>query len=391
MHDAAPTPAVSADTPAPKGLKIAGLTAAMLAVGVVGLGALTRSHDVAAAANWSNANAIPTVHLVPVKGGAASDALDLPATLEAWEAARLFPRVSGYVRSWSQDIGAHVGAGQALGVVDTPELDEQIGQARAALASAIAHEKLARSTAARWNDLLTSSSVSKQEVDEKNGDLAVKAAGVAEAHAALSRLEAMKRYAVIRAPFAGVVTARNAEVGDLVGPGAAAQSPMFGVDDTHRIRVYVSVPQSLSATIKPGMAATLTVPAFPGRQFTAKVAGLSSAVDPQSGAFRVQLYADNPDGALKPGGYAEARFDLPGQAGAAQVPSSAILFGAGGAQVATVDPHGRIMMHKVHIGQDNGPTVQILSGIKPGAQIVDNPPDSLAQGELVRVGAGNHG
>lgn len=391
MHDAAPTPAVSADTPAPKGLKIAGLTAAMLAIGVVGLGALTRSHDVAAAANWSNANAIPTVHLVPVKGGAASDALDLPATLEAWEAARLFPRVSGYVRSWSQDIGAHVGAGQALGVVDTPELDEQIGQARAALASAIAHEKLARSTAARWNDLLTSSSVSKQEVDEKNGDLAVKAAGVAEAHAALSRLEAMKRYAVIRAPFAGVVTARNAEVGDLVGPGAAAQSPMFGVDDTHRIRVYVSVPQSLSATIKPGMAATLTVPAFPGRQFTAKVAGLSSAVDPQSGAFRVQLYADNPDGALKPGGYAEARFDLPGQAGAAQVPSSAILFGAGGAQVATVDPHGRIMMHKVHIGQDNGPTVQILSGIKPGAQIVDNPPDSLAQGELVRVGAGNHG
>ncbi|BCI72038.1 efflux transporter, RND family, MFP subunit [Sphingomonas sp. S17] len=391
MHDAAPTPAVSADTPAPKGLKIAGLTAAMLAIGVVGLGALARSHDVAAAANWSNANAIPTVHLVPVKGGAASDALDLPATLEAWEAARLFPRVSGYVRSWSQDIGAHVGAGQALGVVDTPELDEQIGQARAALASAIAHEKLARSTAARWNDLLTSSSVSKQEVDEKNGDLAVKAAGVAEARAALSRLEAMKRYAVIRAPFAGVVTARNAEVGDLVGPGAAAQSPMFGVDDTHRIRVYVSVPQSLSATIKPGMTASLTVPAFPGRQFTATVAGLSSAVDPQSGAFRVQLYADNPDGALKPGGYAEARFDLPGQAGAAQVPSSAILFGAGGAQVATVDPHGRIMMHKVHIGQDNGPTVQILSGIKPGAQIVDNPPDSLAQGELVRVGASNHG
>ena len=391
MHDAAPTPAVSADTPAPKGLKIDGLTAAMLAIGVVGLGALARSHDVAAAANWSNANAIPTVHLVPVKGGAASDALDLPATLEAWEAARLFPRVSGYVRSWSQDIGAHVGAGQALGVVDTPELDEQIGQARAALASAIAHEKLARSTAARWNDLLTSSSVSKQEVDEKNGDLAVKAAGVAEARAALSRLEAMKRYAVIRAPFAGVVTARNAEVGDLVGPGAAAQSPMFGVDDTHRIRVYVSVPQSLSATIKPGMTASLTVPAFPGRQFTATVAGLSSAVDPQSGAFRVQLYADNPDGALKPGGYAEARFDLPGQAGAAQVPSSAILFGAGGAQVATVDPHGRIMMHKVHIGQDNGPTVQILSGIKPGAQIVDNPPDSLAQGELVRVGASNHG
>ncbi len=161
------------------------------------------------------------MHLIPVKGGAARDALDLPATLEAWEAARLFPRVGGYVRSWSQDIGAHVAAGQALGVIDTPELDQQIGQARAALASAVAHETLARSTAARWSDLLTTSSVSRQEVDEKNGDLAVKAAGVAEARAALSRLEAMKRYAVVRAPFAGVVTARNAEVGDLVGPGAA--------------------------------------------------------------------------------------------------------------------------------------------------------------------------
>ncbi|MEJ8630046.1 biotin/lipoyl-binding protein [Sphingomonas sp. I4] len=204
---------MSADTPTPKGLKIAGLAAVVLAIGTVGVGISTRSHDVAAAASWSTTNAIPTVHLIPVKGGAASQALDLPATLEAWEAARLFPRVGGYVHSWSQDIGAHVAAGQALGVIDTPELDEQIGQARAALASAVAHEKLARSTAARWSDLLTTSSVSRQEVDEKNGDLAVKAAGVAEARAALSRLEAMKRYAVVRAPFAGVVTARNAEVG----------------------------------------------------------------------------------------------------------------------------------------------------------------------------------
>ncbi|WP_343525304.1 efflux RND transporter periplasmic adaptor subunit [Sphingomonas sp.] len=391
MHEAAPAPAVSAATPAPRGLKITGFVAAALAIGIVGIGTLARSHDVSAAASWSTANAIPTVHLVAVKGGSVSNALDLPATLEAWEAARLFPRVSGYVHSWSQDIGAHVARGQALGIIDTPELDEQIGQARAALASALAHERLARSTAARWSDLLTSSSVSRQEVDEKNGDLAVKTAEVAEARAALSRLEAMKRYAVVRAPFAGVVTARNAEVGDLVGPGAAAQAPMFGVADTHSIRVYVNVPQSLSATIRPGMSAMLVVPAFPGRRFPATVAGLSSAIDPQSGAFRVQLLAPNTDGALKPGGYAQTHFDLPGQAGAALVPSSAILFGSGGAQVATVDPHGRIMMHKIHIGQDNGPTVEVLSGVQPGEMVVDNPPDSLSQGELVRVGANQHG
>ncbi|MET4896643.1 efflux RND transporter periplasmic adaptor subunit [Sphingomonadaceae bacterium jetA1] len=391
MHDAAPAPIVSTDTPAPKGLKLAGIAAVAVAIGVVGFGALTRSHDVEAAANWSTTNAIPTVHLVPVTGGAANNMLDLPATLEAWEAAHLFPRVSGYVRSWSQDIGARVGTGQPLGVIDTPELDEQIGQARAALTSAIAHEKLARSTAARWNDLLTTASVSKQEVDEKNSDLAVKAAGVAEARAALSRLLAMKGYAVIRAPFTGLVTARNAEVGDLVGPGAAAQHPMFDVADTHRIRVYVSVPQSLSATIKPGMTAALTVPAFSGRTFTATVAGLSSAVDTQTGAFRVQLFADNPDGALKPGGYAQASFDLPRRTGSVQVPSSAILYGAKGAQLATVDPHGRVQMHAVQIGRDDGPTVQILSGIAAGAQVVDNPPDSLAQGELVRVGTDRHG
>jgi RND family efflux transporter MFP subunit len=139
------------------------------------------------------------------------------------------------------------------------------------------------------------------------------------------------------------------------------------------------------------MTATLTVPAFPGRTYTATVAGLSSAIDPASGAFRVQLLCDNPDGALKPGGYAQARFDMPGRAGTAQVPSSAILFGAGGARIATVDSHGRIAMRKVQIGQDDGPTVQILSGVAPGARIVDNPPDSLAQGELVRVAANHHG
>ncbi len=391
MHDAAPLPAVSADTPAPRGLKTAGITAALLAIGVVGFGIVTRDHDVARAAAWSDANAIPTVHLVPVKGGAATDTLELPATLAAWNAAHLYARVPGYVQSWSQDIGAQVHAGQPLGVIETPELDEQIGQARAALASAMAHLQLARSTAARWNDLLTSKSVSKQEVDEKNGDLAVKTADVAQARAALARLEAEKRYAVVRAPFSGTVTQRNAEIGDLVGPGAAAQTPMFAIADTGRIRVYVSVPQALSAAIRPGMSATLSVPSLPGKTFTASVIGSSDAIDPQSGAFRVQLTAANPAGALKPGGYAQIHFDLPEHSGAVTVPSSAILFRASGAQLATIDGKGHVQLHAVRIGQDDGPTVQILSGANAGMQVVDNPPDSLSPGELVRVGAASHG
>lgn len=391
MHDAAPLPAVTADAPAPRGLKTAGIAAAVLAIGVVGFGIVTRDHDVATAATWSDANAIPTVHLVPVRGGAASNTLDLPATLAAWNAAHLYARVPGYVRSWSQDIGATVRAGQPLGVIDTPELDEQIGQARAALASAMAHQQLARSTAARWNDLLTTKSVSKQEADEKNGDLMVKTADVAQARAALARLEAEKRYAVVRAPFSGVVTQRNAEIGDLVGPGAAAQTPMFAVADTGRIRVYVSVPQALSASIRPGMTATLSVPSVPGRTFTASVVGASDAIDPQSGAFRVQLAAANPAGALKPGGYAQARFDMPSQSGAVTVPSSAILFRASGAQLATIDGKGHVQLHAVRIGQDDGPTVQILSGATAGMRVIDNPPDSLSPGELVRVGAASHG
>lgn len=391
MHETAPVRPALPDAPLPRGLKAAGLSAAVIAIAVVALGMVNRSHAVAVATTWSDTNAIPTVHLIPVTGASATGTLDLPATLEAWNDARLFPRVAGYVRSWSQDIGAPVATGQPLGVIDTPELDQQIGQARAALASALAHQQLARSTAARWTDLLSDASVSKQEVDEKNGDLAVKTAGVAEARAALSRLEAMKRYAVVRAPFAGVVTARNAEVGDLVGPGATTQQPMFAVADTHRIRVYVSVPQSLSASIHPGMTAALAVPAFPGRDFTATVVGASSAIDPQSGAFRVQLLADNGDGALRPGGYVQAKFVLPAQARSVTIPSSAILFRAGGSQVATVDAHGHVVLHAVRIGQDNGPTVQVLSGVAPGDRIVDSPPDSLAQGELVRVGTASHG
>ncbi|MBN8846961.1 MULTISPECIES: efflux RND transporter periplasmic adaptor subunit [unclassified Sphingomonas] len=380
-------PDVPSAAAAPRGLKQAGIVAALVAAGVVAAGAFTRSHDVDAATRISDAQSIPTVHLIAAKGGAASSALELPGTMQAWNAAKLYARVSGYVRGWSKDIGATVGAGTPLGTIDTPELDQQIVEARAALASARAHAGLARSTAVRWNDLLTTASVSKQEADEKNGDLAVKVAAVREAQAALGRLEAMKSFAVVRAPFAGVVTARNADIGDLVGPGSGGtQQPMFAVADTRRIRVYISVPQSYSAAVKPGMAAALSVPAFPGRSFPAHVTGMSGAVDAQTGAFQVELQADNPGDLLKPGGFAQVSFDLPGQAGGVEVPSSVLLFRSAGSEVATVDPNGRIRLRRVQIGLDKGQTVQILSGLRAGERIVDNPPDSLAEGELVRVG-----
>jgi multidrug efflux pump subunit AcrA (membrane-fusion protein) len=194
-----------------------------------------------------------------------------------------------------------VGLGTPLGRIDTPELDQQIVAARASLARARAGAGLARSTAARWNDLLTDHSVSQQEADEKNGNLAVQVATVRGAEADLGRLLAMKAYATIRAPFAGVVTARNADIGDLVGPGASSQQPMFTIADISRIRLYVSVPQNYAAAMKPGLQARLTVPDYPGRQFTARLVGTSDAINPQTGTLQVQLVADNPGQVLRAG------------------------------------------------------------------------------------------
>jgi RND family efflux transporter MFP subunit len=280
--------------------------------------------------------------------------------------------------------------GAPLGLVDTPELDQQIVAARAGLASARASAQLAADTAARWNDLLATNSVSKQEVAEKNGDLAVKRAAVSAAQADLGRLLADKALATIRAPFAGVVTTRAADIGDLVGPGATNQQPLFALADVHRIRAYVSVPQNYSAAIRPDLAATLSVPEYPGRSFPAKVIGDADAIDARSGTLRVQLAADNPGGVLRPGGYAQVRFAAPG-GGGVQLPSSALIFRAAGTQVALVDPQARVKLQMVTLGRDLGATVEVMSGLVPGTRVIDNPPDSIADGELVRVAASRNG
>lgn len=377
--------------PAPKGLKTAGIVAVVAAIGVVAAGALVRRGDTHEAQSWSDARSVPTVHLIAAEGSSASDALTLPGTMQAWNAAKLYARVGGYVSAWYKDIGAAVGAGTPLGRIDTPELDQQIVSARAALVSAQAHASLARSTAARWNDLLTDNSVSKQEADEKNGDLAVRNAAVQSARADLGRLLAQKAFSTVRAPFAGTVTSRNSDIGDLVGPGASVQQPMFSVADTRKIRIYVNVPQNYSAGMTPGLTATLTTPDYPSRSFSAHVIGNSGAIAQQSGTFQVQLIADNSDGALKPGGYAQVKFDVRGQSSTVQIPSSALIFRAQGTQVATVSADRHIHLRSISVGRDLGQTVEVTSGLSGAQQIVDNPPDSLADGELVRVEDKTHG
>lgn len=376
---------------APRGLKVAGAIAAVVAIGVVEAGTLTRGHDATDAQTWSDARSIPVVHLVPVKAAAATGALTLPGTLAAWNAARLYARVGGYVRSWSKDIGNVVAAGTPLARIDTPELDQQIGQARADLTSAQANAVLARSTAARWNDLLSTHSVSQQEADEKNGELAVRDAAVQGARSNLGRLLALQGFATIRTPFAGVVTARSAEIGDLVGPSSGTQAPLFQVADLSRIRVYVSVPQTYSASIRQGMPATITVPDYPGHSFPAHVTGSSGAINGQSGTFQVELLTPNPGQVLKPGGYAQVSFDVPGQVGVVQIPSSTLVFRSAGTQVAMVGPDDHVHLRRVSLGRDLGGSVEVSSGLTATDRVIDNPPDSIADGELVRVERRAHG
>ena len=321
--------------PAPKGLKAAGIVAVVAAIGVVAAGAVVRRGDTHEAQTWSDARSVPTVHLIAAKGSSASDALTLPGTMQAWNAAKLYARVGGYVSAWYKDIGAVVGAGSPLGKIDTPELDQQIVSARAAMVSAKAQAR----------------------------------------HAPIT----------VRAPFAGTVTSRNSDIGDLVGPGASVQQPMFSVADTRKIRIYVNVPQNYSAGMTPGLTATLTTPDYPSRSFSAHVIGNSGAIAQQTGTFQVQLIADNSDGALKPGGYAQVKFDVRGQGSTVQIPSSALIFRAKGTQVATVSADRHVHLRSISVGRDLGQTVEVTSGLSGSQQIVDNPPDSLADGELVRV------
>jgi RND family efflux transporter MFP subunit len=390
MPDQVSAPVASAAVTPPPGLAKAGLVTGVAAMLIVAGGIFVRSHDANSAQQWSNAQAMPTVHLIEPAASGQSAGLLLPGTLEAWNTAKIFARVPGYVHAWYRDIGDHVGAGTPLGAIDTPELDQQIIQARAALARAVTEETLARTTAARWQDLLTTASVSRQEVDEKKADYATHAAAVREAQANLGRLLAMKAYATVRAPFAGEVTTRSADIGDLVGPGASTQQPMFAMADEHRIRVYVNVPQQYAAAMHPGMSASLSLPEAPGKLVPAQVIAASGAVNSQNGAFQVQLVTDNPGGMLKSGGYAQVSFKLPGSKTLLTVPASSLVLRGSGTKVATVDRNGRVQLLQVVLGRDLGGSVEVVSGLGRDTGIIDNPPDSIANGEQVRVEA-NHG
>jgi RND family efflux transporter MFP subunit len=312
----------------------------------------------------------------------------LPGNVQAYNSAAIYARTNGYVRRWLADIGDNVKAGQPLAILDAPEIDQQLARAQADYQTAMANQRLAETTAKRWSSMLEKDAVSRQESDEKLGDLAARSALSNAALANVKQLRALQGFTRLSAPFAGVVTSRSAQIGSLVFAGNAAAQPLFTVSDVHRMRIYVRVPQAYSSALHAGLGATLSLPEYPGRSFAATLTRSAGAVDAQSGAVLVQLEADNPDGALKPGAFSQVSFKLDaGQGNGVSLPGSAILYSNDGPTVAIVDAKGRVTVNKVTISRDEGAQVLISAGVTPSDRIIDTPPDAIRTGDMVRVQA----
>ncbi|KAF1008150.1 MAG: Multidrug resistance protein MdtA [Luteibacter sp.] len=371
-------------TPPPRRLRLAGIIAAIVILAIVVAGVATRANESRNLREWTDEQATPSVTLVNPEGGQGGGDLNLPGRLQAYARAPIYARTSGYLKSWKYDIGQKVKAGDILGEIETPDLDQQLLQAKADLASARANEMLAQTTAKRWQSMRDSDSVSKQEVDEKTGDYDAKRALAEAAQANLERIQATKGFAKLVAPFDGVVTARETDVGALINAGGGGQE-LFVVSDTHKLRMYVNVPQNYAPSIKQGATVKLSVPEYPGQTFEGKVESSSSAINAASGTTLVQVAVDNTDGRLLPGGYASVIFDLPANASLFRVPASALVYDGSGLRVAIVDAQNKVTFKDVTIAQDFGKTVQLASGIAAGDRLIESPPDGLANGDTVKV------
>ncbi|HQR49338.1 MAG TPA: efflux RND transporter periplasmic adaptor subunit [Steroidobacteraceae bacterium] len=380
-----------ADTPSPaspaRTVRRIVTIAAFAAVVVVVYGAATRIVDAQRLRDRTADAAVPTVTIVTPGPAAAGAPLELPGRVEAFAQAPIYARVSGYLKAWYADIGTKVRAGQLLAEIETPDLDQQLLQAQAELANARANAALAETTAKRWQSLLASDSVSQQEVEEKTADLAARQAEVRALQANVDRYQALKQFARIVAPFDGVVTRRETDVGALINVGSAQGPELFVVADLGKLRVYVNVPQNYASQVHPGTEATLTVPERPGRQYAATVQSTSNAIDPASGSMLVQLTVANASSELLPGGFARVRFDIPSAAGALSIPASALIFDKDGLQVATLGTGDKVVLKPVTLSRDMGATVELSAGITPTDKVIENPPDGVANGDAVRVAA----
>jgi RND family efflux transporter MFP subunit len=313
--------------------------------------------------------------------------LILPGNTQANYEAPIYARTSGYLKRWLVDIGTPVKAGQLLAEIESPEVDQQLRQAQADLATAEANQRIADLTAARWRNLRATDSVSKQEADEKISLAASGDAQMQAARANVQRLRELSGFEKVIAPFDGVVTARNTDIGRLIAAGENTGPALFRVADMHRLRLYVSVPQTYSGVMKPGLKADLLFPDRPGKSYVATLDSTSSAIDVSTRTLLAQLVIDNKNGELLPGAYAEVHFKLPPEAGTVsyKLPANVLLFRSNGMRVGTVDAHGRVVLKPVEVGRDYGSDVEIVGGLDADDKVILSPPDSLTDGLTVRV------
>lgn len=377
-------PIQPSNRPSPRRLRIAGIAALVIAVVLVAIGITHRLHAQSALKQKVVDDAATTVAVIYPSSGKAEQELVLPGNLQAFYDAPIYARVPGYLKKWYFDIGAQVKAGDVLAEIDTPEIDQQLRQAQADLATAVAKEKLAQTTAKRWQAMLQSTSVSKQEADEKTGDFDAKRAAVNAAGANVERLQALASFKRIVAPFDGVVTARKTDIGALINAGSGSSPELFRIADTHKLRIYVKVPQNYAEQISVGMQAKLRLPEQAGRTHEAKVVSTSDTIDESSRTLLVQLETDNAQGKLIAGSYADVQFNLPSTPNVLELPVTALLFRRNGLKVATIGEDGKAVMKPIELGRDFGTRVEVLSGITKNDRVIDSPPDWLAQGDAVR-------
>ncbi len=331
--------------------------------------------------------AVPAVVVVQPKRSAPAQEIVLPANVQAFTDAPIYARTNGYLKKWYVDIGTRVIAGQLLADIDTPEVNQQLRQALADLATAQANLNLSKITADRYAGLLMTDSVSKQESDNAAGDYEAKQANLQSAQANVKRLQELQSFQKIYAPFSGVITARNTDVGALIDSGSSGgvRTELFHLVQPDKLRVYVSVPQVYSQAAKPGLTADLTLSEFPGRPFVGKLVRTANAIDPSSRTLLVEIAVDNPTGQLFIGSYAEVHLKLPTAAAAFILPVNTLLFRAEGLRVAAVGAGQKVELKQITLGHDFGSEVEVIAGLSGSESVIVNPPDSVIDGETVRI------
>jgi membrane fusion protein, multidrug efflux system len=370
------------------------LTAMALAI----FGIVDRAKSREEVGAWTNRQAIPTVRLVQAERGPTEEQLVLPGNVNAFYAGTLFARASGYITAWHKDIGARVAKGEPLASISAPDLDQQLEEAkaqlvqlRAAVEQAQANADLGKVTDQRTARLVAQGWSSAEQGDtdrltsaSRMAALAVAKANVAAQQAAVGRLEELAGFEEIKAPFDGVITARNVDIGDLVTAGGTSGRALFQIADIHRMRVYVNVPQAFLGDLKPGIKATLRLPGQ-SKTFEAELVSTSNALVQSSRTSVIELQADNPDGKLWPGAFAEVQFHIPSDSNALRIPATALVFGANGMRVASLDANGKIELKPVTLGRNLGNRVEIQSGVSLSDRLVDNPAESTESGQTVQI------